>query len=152
MQKSSEREASKISPAIHEPISLLALFLQHRNTSIAWLSTLAIAAHLILRFAVGASLGSASIPLYIALALGGVPLALELLWRVVKGEFGSDLLAGIAIVTSILLGEYLAGTIVVLMLSGGGALENYAVRNASSVLEPSPGACLRSRIASSSRN
>src|SRR5581483_3296058 len=49
--------------------------------------------------------------------------------------FGSDLLAGISIVTSVLLGQYLAGTLVVLMLSGGQALEAYAVRSASSVLE-----------------
>jgi heavy metal translocating P-type ATPase len=38
-------------------------------------------------------------------------------------------------VTAILLREYLAGTFVVLMLSGGEALEAYAVRNASSVLK-----------------
>ena len=36
---------------------------------------------------------------------------------------------------SVLLGEYLAGSLVVLMLSGGEALEAYAVRSASSVLE-----------------
>jgi heavy metal translocating P-type ATPase len=52
----------------------------------------------------------------------------------VRGRFGSDLLAGISIVTSVLLGEYLAGTLVVLMLSGGQALEAYAVRRASSAL------------------
>jgi len=34
-----------------------------------------------------------------------------------------------------LLHEYLAGSLVVLMLSGGAALEHYAVRKASSVLE-----------------
>jgi P-type E1-E2 ATPase len=39
-----------------------------------------------------------------------------------------------SIVTSALLGEYLAGSIVVLMLSGGTALEEYATRRASSVL------------------
>jgi P-type E1-E2 ATPase len=44
------------------------------------------------------------------------------------------LLAGISIVTSVLLGEYLAGSIVVLMLSGGEALESYALKSASSVL------------------
>src|SRR6185295_19218101 len=49
-------------------------------------------------------------------------------------EFGSDLLAGISIITTVLLGEYLAGAFVVLMLSGGEALESYAVRSASSVL------------------
>ena len=49
-------------------------------------------------------------------------------------EFGSDLLGGISIITSVLLGEYLAGSIIVLMLSGGEALEGYALRSASSVL------------------
>jgi heavy metal translocating P-type ATPase len=52
-----------------------------------------------------------------------------------QGEFGSDLLAGISIVTSLLLQEYLAGALVVLMLSGGSALEDYAMRRASSVLD-----------------
>jgi P-type E1-E2 ATPase len=51
-----------------------------------------------------------------------------------RREFGSDLLAGISIVTSVLLGEYLAGSIVVLMLAGGEALETYALKSASSVL------------------
>src|SRR5690606_33650551 len=50
-------------------------------------------------------------------------------------RFGSDLLAGISIVTAVLLGEYLAATLVVLMLSGGAALESFAVRRASSVLD-----------------
>jgi heavy metal translocating P-type ATPase len=53
-------------------------------------------------------------------------------WR---RQFGADLLAGISIVTAVLLGQYLAGALVVLMLSGGTALEQYAVRSASSVLE-----------------
>jgi heavy metal translocating P-type ATPase len=75
------------------------------------------------------------LPLFAALSLGGVPLVLTLLNKLLHREFGSDLLAGISIVTSVLLGEYLAGTLVVLMLSGGQALEAYAVRSASSVLE-----------------
>jgi heavy metal translocating P-type ATPase len=74
-------------------------------------------------------------PLIVALVFGGIPLVLDLLAGLLHGEFGSDLLAGISIVTAILLGEYLAGALVVLMLSGGQALEAYAVRSASSVLE-----------------
>jgi cation transport ATPase len=77
----------------------------------------------------------AQLPLLAALALGGVPLVLQLLRKLFRGEFGSDLLAGISILTSVVLGEYLAGTLVVLMLSGGEALEAYAVRSASSVLQ-----------------
>jgi heavy metal translocating P-type ATPase len=68
------------------------------------------------------------------LALGGLPLLYDLLRKLLKREFGSDLLGGISIVTSILLGEYLAGSIIVLMLAGGEALESYALRSASSVL------------------
>jgi heavy metal translocating P-type ATPase len=77
---------------------------------------------------------SYQIPLWIVLAFGGIPLVYELLKKVAKLEFGSDLLAGISIVTAAILGEYLAGALVVLMLSGGEALESYAVRSASSVL------------------
>ncbi|HLJ54766.1 MAG TPA: heavy metal translocating P-type ATPase, partial [Chthonomonadaceae bacterium] len=74
------------------------------------------------------------LPLIAALTLGGVPLVLGLMKKLVRREFGSDLLAGISIVTSAALHEYLAGAIVVLMLSGGEALESYAARGASSVL------------------
>ncbi len=56
-------------------------------------------------------------------------------------EFGSDLLAGLSIVTSAVIGEYLAGSIVVLMLSGGTALEQYATRRASAVLGACRSAC-----------
>jgi cation transport ATPase len=73
-------------------------------------------------------------PLLTALALGGGYLVLGLLVRLVRGQFGSDLLAGISIITSVCLGEYLAGTLVVLMLSGGEALEGSAIRRASSAL------------------
>lgn len=74
-------------------------------------------------------------PLLAVLALGGLPLLWDLLRKAVRGEFGSDLLAGISIVTSVCLQQYLAGAVVVLMLSGGEALEEYAVGRASSVLE-----------------
>ena len=75
------------------------------------------------------------LPLVATLAFGGVPLVVVLLIKAVRREFGSDLLAGMSIVTSVVLHEYLAGSLVVLMLSGGEALEAYAVRSASSVLE-----------------
>jgi heavy metal translocating P-type ATPase len=94
----------------------------------------AILAHLALRFGWHAEPGSYRIPLLAALVLGGLPLIYDLIRKILKREFGSDLLGGIAIVTSVLLGEYLAGSIIVLMLSGGEALEGYALRNASSVL------------------
>jgi cation transport ATPase len=103
-----------------------------RTSIIASFSVAAILLHLILRF--GLHTGRAEIPLLATLALGGTPLVYELLRKLLRREFGSDLLAGISIVTSVLLGEYLAGSIVVLMLAGGEALEAYALKSASSVL------------------
>ncbi len=106
-----------------------------RTTSlIAILSLGGIAAHLLLRFGLHAGATIQQIPLWVTLALGGIPLLYDLLKKLAQRQFGSDLLAGISIVSAVLLGEYLAGAIVVLMLAGGEALENYAVRNATSVL------------------
>jgi heavy metal translocating P-type ATPase len=107
---------------------------RRKTTVIAVLSMVAILLHLALRFGFQATSGIYQIPLLATLAIGGLPLLYELLWKLLRKEFGSDLLGGISIITSVLLGEYLAGSIIVLMLAGGGALESYALRSASSVL------------------
>lgn len=115
--------------------SAIESLVSRRQLLIAALATAAIVAHLLFRYALGYSEFAWGAPLKFALVLGGAPLVWDLLTKLVRGEFGSDLLAGISIVTSLILGEYLAGTFVVLMLSGGEALEAFAVRRASSVLE-----------------
>jgi heavy metal translocating P-type ATPase len=81
------------------------------------------------------SVKQVQLPLIAILVLGGLPQLYQLLTKFLRGDFGSDLLAGLSIVTAVGLHEYLAGSLVVLMLSGGAVLENYAVRKASSVLE-----------------
>ena len=86
------------------------------------------------QFFQGRSLTLANLPLVVMLFAGGVPLVWDLLRKLLAGTSGSDLLAGVSIVTSILLGEYLAGVLVVLMLSGGAALESRAVSRAGDVL------------------
>jgi heavy metal translocating P-type ATPase len=105
---------------------------------IAAIALVAIAAHVLLRFvaapATFAGHPTADWPLFAALVLGGTPLVFTLFRGLLKGDFSSDLLAGISIVTAVLLGEYLAGTLVVLMLSGGQTIEAYAVQRASSAL------------------
>jgi heavy metal translocating P-type ATPase len=108
---------------------------KRRQVFIACLAIAGIALHLLLRFGPTSGSPQANLPLFIVLAVGGVPLTAELLLKLFRRQFGSDLLAGISIITSVLLGEYLAGSLVVLMLSGGEALEAYAVRSASQVLE-----------------
>lgn len=107
--------------------------------AIAILALVGIALFLILWIALGSShntgpLRTMDIPLVVVLVIGGLPLIFDLLKHVMRLEFGADLLAGISIVTSALLGEYLAGTLVVLMLSGGEALESFAVKRAKSAL------------------
>ena len=104
------------------------------ETLIAALALFGIAWHLIARYSLHVSPGMARWPLLAVIALGGAPLAVTLLRGIVAGEIGSDLLAGISIVTALILGEYLAGSVIVLMLSGGTALEQYATRRASAVL------------------
>jgi heavy metal translocating P-type ATPase len=106
-----------------------------KETYIAVFALAAISLHLLLVYVSKLPSTSGQLPLYVALAVGGTPLLWDLSKKVWRREFGSDLLAGISILTSILLGQYLVGVIVVLMLSGGAALEHYATRRASSVLE-----------------
>ncbi|MDD4932840.1 MAG: heavy metal translocating P-type ATPase [Methylacidiphilaceae bacterium] len=94
----------------------------------------AIVLHLALRFGFRSGAAASNAPLLLALGIGGLPLLYELGRKALRREFGSDLLAGLSILTSLLLGEYLAGAIIVLMLSGGGVLESLAMGQASSVL------------------
>jgi len=106
-----------------------------RTTLIAILALLCILAYLAIQYFQLANWGlNPNWPLWIALLVGGIPLVSELFLGALKFKFGADLLGGISIIVSILLGEYLAGAIIVLMLSGGEALESYALSNASSVL------------------
>lgn len=107
---------------------------RNSTTTIAVFAVAAILVHLILRFIFTTSVNVHEVPLLATLVLGGIPLVYGLIRKLLGREFGSDLLAGISIVTSVLLGEYLAGSLVILMLSGGETLENYALQKASSAL------------------
>ena len=102
---------------------------------VALLALVGILVHLTLRYLTDLA-GSplAKLPLGVVLVIGGIPLVWRLASRALRGEFGADHLAGISIVASALLGEYLAGAIVVLMLAGGETLEQFAVVEATSVL------------------
>lgn len=81
-----------------------------------------------------AGMAAADIPLLAVIVTGGIPLGLQILRKILLGDFGADLLAVLALVTAAWLGEYLAAALIILMLSGGQALESYAMRKASSVL------------------
>jgi heavy metal translocating P-type ATPase len=105
------------------------------ETAIALGSAAGVGLSLAFRFAFHFSDAIVRVPLLATLALGGGPLLYTIARKMARRDLGSDLLAGLSIVVCLLLGEHLAGAIVVFMLSGGGALERLAVRRASSVLE-----------------
>lgn len=105
-----------------------------KETYIALLAVVGILVHLISRYGLHVSTPYYDWPLILILLFGGTPLLFDLLRRIVRREFGSDLLAGLSIAASVALGEYLVGSIIVVMLSGGTALEHYATRRASAVL------------------
>ena len=107
---------------------------QTKSTIIAGLSVIGLSVHLVLRFGLHTDLATTRIPLLAILVIGGLPMLYDLVRKLLSRKFGSDLLGGISIITSVILGEYLAGAIIVLMLAGGEALESYALRSASSVL------------------
>ena len=111
-----------------------------RQGAIAGLALVGIGGHLLIRYGLRlpggvGGVAFADFPLLVVFALGGIPLVAALAAKAMRREFGSDLLAGISIVASVLLHEYLAGALVVLMLSGGEALEAYATVSASSALQ-----------------
>jgi len=92
---------------------------------VAAIALLAIAASFVLRH---------PWPLWVALGLGGGPQVADVMRRLLSRELSADTLAAVSIVASALLGEWLAGVLVVLMFAGGQALEAYAERRASSAL------------------
>lgn len=59
-----------------------------------------------------------------------IPLVWGMIEDLRSGRYGIDILAATAILTSVLLREYWAGMVIVLMLTGGEALEDYAERRA----------------------
>ncbi|MES2523676.1 MAG: heavy metal translocating P-type ATPase [Gemmatimonadota bacterium] len=67
----------------------------------------------------------------IGLALTGFPVAFRTARGMIRGEFAADVVAMLAIIGAVLLGQPLAGLVVVLMQTGGEALDAYAVARAS---------------------
>ena len=75
--------------------------------------------------------GAATLVWSVGLAVTGLPVVWRTLRGVVSGRFAADLVAMLAIAAALLLGEPLAGLLVVLMQTGGEALERYAEGRAS---------------------
>jgi heavy metal translocating P-type ATPase len=100
-------------------------------------SILAIALHFALIGSNPVTIGSIpiiDIPLLAVIIVGGIPLQFEIFRKLFQGIVGADFLGAIELVAASLLDQYLAAVLIIIMLSGGQALEAYAMRKASSVL------------------
>ena len=75
-----------------------------------------------------------NMPLLFIIVIGGIPLFLQIIIKLLNRNIGADSLAAIALITGVILHEYLAATLIILMLASGQTLERYAMRKASSVL------------------
>ena len=71
----------------------------------------------------------------IAAALGAFFIGFSAFNSLREGVFGVDVLATIAVVVSIALGEYLAAAVVAIMLGGGEILESFAFNRASKAIQ-----------------
>ena len=70
----------------------------------------------------------------VGLLLTGVPVVWRTLRRFATGHFATDLVATLAVITSVVLLHPLAGLVIVLMQTGGEALERYAEGRASAAV------------------
>lgn len=75
----------------------------------------------------------------ILVTIVGASIALSMLIEMIhtlkSGRYGVDLLAIIAVVSTLSVGEYWAAMVILVMLVGGDALEDYASRKANSELK-----------------
>src|SRR5690348_16226015 len=61
------------------------------------------------------------------LVIGGIPLVWKTLRGIVKGHFAADVVAMLAIIAAIFMDQAFAGVIIVLMQSGGEAIEDFGL-------------------------
>ena len=77
----------------------------------------------------------AQIVVTIAGAVVTISMLIEMIKKMIHGDFGVDILAVTAIVATLAVGDYWASMIILLMLIGGDSLEDYANRKANSELK-----------------
>jgi heavy metal translocating P-type ATPase len=101
---------------------------------VAALAAIGLAVGLVARLVFGEPVAADRV-FFFTLLVGGMPLVARTLWGMVRGRFAADVVAMLAIVGALLFQEYFAGVVIVLMQSGGEALEAYAMQRATASLE-----------------
>lgn len=67
---------------------------------------------------------------YATLVAGGIPIIISTAGKIARGNLAVDVIALLAIVTAVIMDEAFAGVVIVLMQSGGEAIENYGMDRA----------------------
>ena len=78
---------------------------------------------------------TSNLVLAITVIIAVMPLLWDMLSTLRNGQYGIDILAATAMITSVVLGQYWAGLVIALMLTGGEALEDYAEGRAQAELK-----------------
>jgi heavy metal translocating P-type ATPase len=99
---------------------------------LAVLTLVCLLAGAVVRFTVDPSAGD--LVWVIGLVITGAPVVWRTIRSALSGHFATDLVAMLAIVTAVLLHQPLAGLVIVLMQTGGEALERYAEGRASAAV------------------
>src|SRR5690242_6615684 len=86
----------------------------------------------VVRFTVAPA--TADVVWLVGLVITGAPVVWRTIRSALSGHFATDLVAMLAIVTAVLLHQPLAGLVIVLMQTGGEALERYAEGRASAAV------------------
>ena len=71
----------------------------------------------------------------VAVVAGGTPIVVSAIKALLQKDLDVDLLATIAIIAAVIIGQYLAAALVVLMLSGGEILEDYTANKTSRAIQ-----------------
>lgn len=106
-------------------------FIRIWNLFVLVMGLIVIMAHFLLRF----YHKNADGPLFWFILISLAPLLWPILKKLYERDFGADILAVISIISALILGEYLAGVLVIIMMVGGQALEALAMGRASSALK-----------------
>jgi heavy metal translocating P-type ATPase len=111
---------------------LVSIYKNHTSQLIlVFISLIAIILYLLFQVT---GIAQPNLPLWTAIILAGIPSIFYIIKKLFRGDIGADSLAAIAIITAVIMEQYLAAVIVILMLTGGQMLEIYAMRKASSSL------------------
>jgi heavy metal translocating P-type ATPase len=106
-----------------------------RNYPLPFIAAIGLVVGGLLAIVPGAPVGFGSWVWYATLVVGGAPVVYHTLRGMLKGKFAADVVAMLAIITAVLTDEAFAGVIIVLMQTGGEALDDYGFRKASSSLD-----------------